>query len=385
MESRRNLPSQHLIVASSFGGMITSLIMTPLDVVKIRMQSHRLLYENKCFIYCNGLVERLCTCPADMYDPWFKKPGGLLGSWMKFAFARPPDLPTDCIFHTGHYSSGFALPARPRMPDVLWNIIRNEGIASLWSGLSPTLVMALPQTVIYFTVNDWLKERVGYSSIQINGQNAATWTRISRSDWVPPIIGGTSRIIAVAAISPLELLRTKMQSIRMTPRRLSQTIWAAVKQGGPQSLWTGMGPTLLRDVPYSMSFWLVFDFMKSRYLTAKLSEVTTLSGDSVGQDLPFCPAFLFGATSGLLAGIITHPFDVIKTHRQVALGETISCGTQYSKSTWICLLRLYKANGVQAIFTGFTPRLLKTTNASAIMIATFETLKHYFATRLDPI
>ncbi|TKC53909.1 hypothetical protein EI555_010033, partial [Monodon monoceros] len=40
--------------------------------------------------------------------------------------------------------------------DAFLKIIRNEGIKSLWSGLPPTLVMAVPATVIYFTCYDQL-------------------------------------------------------------------------------------------------------------------------------------------------------------------------------------------------------------------------------------
>uniref|UniRef100_A0A183BEU3 Solute carrier family 25 member 40 n=1 Tax=Echinostoma caproni TaxID=27848 RepID=A0A183BEU3_9TREM len=94
--------------------------------------------------------------------------------------------------------------------DAVFKIIRNEGLPSLWSGLSPTLIMALPQTVIYFTINDWLKE-------PMNDHNR-TW--YLPNDWTPAIIGGASRVFAVVAISPLELLRTKMQSFRMSPGHL---------------------------------------------------------------------------------------------------------------------------------------------------------------------
>ncbi|CAL8256727.1 unnamed protein product [Boreogadus saida] len=40
--------------------------------------------------------------------------------------------------------------------DAFIKIIRHEGIKSLWSGLPPTLVMAVPATVIYFTCYDQL-------------------------------------------------------------------------------------------------------------------------------------------------------------------------------------------------------------------------------------
>lgn len=36
-------------------------------------------------------------------------------------------------------------------------ISRNEGVTSLWSGLSPTLVLAIPATVIYFVSYEQLR------------------------------------------------------------------------------------------------------------------------------------------------------------------------------------------------------------------------------------
>lgn len=37
--------------------------MTPLDVVKTRIQTQqKVLLSNKCFLYCNGLMDHLCEC-----------------------------------------------------------------------------------------------------------------------------------------------------------------------------------------------------------------------------------------------------------------------------------------------------------------------------------
>ncbi|EMP29245.1 Solute carrier family 25 member 40 [Chelonia mydas] len=44
------------------------------------------------------------------------------------------------------------------MLDAFVKIIKIEGIKSLWSGLPPTLIMAVPSTVIYFTSYDQLSE-----------------------------------------------------------------------------------------------------------------------------------------------------------------------------------------------------------------------------------
>lgn len=52
-------------------------------------------------------------------------------------------------------------------------------------------------------------------------------------------------------ISPLELVRTKMQSRRRPYSELLACIRSAVAKDGVLSLWRGWGPTVLRDVPFS--------------------------------------------------------------------------------------------------------------------------------------
>lgn len=37
--------------------------MTPLDVIKIRLQAQqKSLISNRCYLYCNGLMDHLCPC-----------------------------------------------------------------------------------------------------------------------------------------------------------------------------------------------------------------------------------------------------------------------------------------------------------------------------------
>ncbi len=56
---------------------------------------------------------------------------------------------------------------------------------------------------------------------------------------------------AVSVISPLELVRTNMQSRKLPYSELMVCIRSAVAQDGWLSLWRGWGPTVLRDVPFS--------------------------------------------------------------------------------------------------------------------------------------
>ena len=50
------------ILASSVGALLTSLLVTPMDVVKIRLQSQvRPLVKGECFLYSNGVYLNILT------------------------------------------------------------------------------------------------------------------------------------------------------------------------------------------------------------------------------------------------------------------------------------------------------------------------------------
>nr|CDS33409.1 solute carrier family 25 0 [Hymenolepis microstoma] len=364
------------IVAAALGGVITSLVMTPLDVVKIRMQSAS--RTNSCFLYCNGLIDHLCACSNNYLAAesksrvWFRRPLSSTSFWSRSPICRHPEGISYCIYHSGLKRHPFiqsinymSMTSR----ETLASIVRSEGVLSLWSGLSPTLVMALPQTVIYFSLNDLLKCHINRT---LNAYEYSTDINDPILHMVPPLVGAISRIFSVFTISPLELMRTKMQSKPMTLKTFYDTAKSTVLTDGLRSLWIGVGPTLLRDVPFSAIFWYTFDRNKERYYRNRIS--ASPYGETP-VNINFSVAFFYGAMAGFAAGLATHPFDVIKTHRQLELGESLFGKKSYSNSTWSALRRLYSQKGLRGLYSGFTPRLLKTTTASALMVSIFEVVK----------
>lgn len=71
--------------------------MTPLDVVKIRLQAQQKNVESKCFLYCNGLMDHLCPCFSDsgtgntphpqphLSPNWYERPGKFSGTVVSFS------------------------------------------------------------------------------------------------------------------------------------------------------------------------------------------------------------------------------------------------------------------------------------------------------------
>ncbi|CAB3226629.1 unnamed protein product [Arctia plantaginis] len=322
----RITPFQQMASACS-GALITSLFMTPLDVVKIRLQAQqKALLSNKCYLYCNGLMEHLCPC------------------------GEPAWLPKRV-----HFQGTF---------DAFYKIAKIEGVGALWSGLSPTLVLALPCTVIYFVSYEQLRLKMK------NAYNNFTADPVGQPIWIPLIAGATARTIAVTIVSPLELIRTKMQSKKLTYAEITLALRKVFKNEGYRGLFRGLGSTLLRDVPFSGIYWTTFESTK-RGFEKPTSEKNT-----------FILNFFCGSVAGSIAALVTLPFDVVKTHQQIELGEkeiyTDGKVHQRAANMKNIALNIYKNNGFKGLFTGLLPRIFKVAPACAIMIATFEYGKQFF-------
>ena len=245
--------------------------------------------------------------------------------------------------------------------DAFVQITRQEGLASLWSGLPPTLVMSLPATMVYFTMYDQIRSYIC---------KRYSFQKDVPPLWVPVLSGGLARTVSATVISPLELIRTKMQSRKLRYADVWQAVRVSIEQQGVRSLWMGWGPMILRDVPFSAFYWLNYEFLKKRF----------------NQPNPqFWFSFTAGATSGAFAAVVTLPFDVVKTHRQIELGEKVIMSTEKSDSrpstTLQTLQRIRSERGIPGLFSGIVPRVIKVAPACAIMISTYEFGKSFFRKR----
>ncbi|XP_039443431.1 probable mitochondrial glutathione transporter SLC25A40 [Culex pipiens pallens] len=331
-DSRFRIRPYQQILSSCSGALVTSLFMTPLDVVKTRLQTQqKLMLSNKCYLYCNGLMDHLCPCG----------PNG--------AFAKPKL----------HFNGTI---------DAFMKISHYEGVRSLWSGLGPTLVLALPTTVIYFVAYEqfrlWLKEFYQKRTNKTSQQQELPL-------WIPLVAGGSARVMAVTIVNPLELIRTKMQSEKLSYTEVGRGFKSMLKMQGVLGLWNGFFPTILRDVPFSAIYWTTYETLKKR------SNVTQPT---------FGFSFAAGAISGSVAAFVTVPFDVVKTHQQIEFGEKFMYAENgdrkapptKSAGTFETIRNIYVRRGIKGLFAGLTPRLAKVAPACAIMIASFEYGKNFF-------
>lgn len=271
--------------------------------------------------------------------------------------------------------------------DGMRKIARNEGLSTLWRGLTPTLVMAVPANVIYFAGYDWLRYN-----------NASPIRRIRVSDtYIPLVAGSVARVLAAIAVSPIEMFRTRMQATASSTgsghfRETFNGLRDMVGSQGYRSLWRGLGLTLWRDVPFSAFYWWGYEYGRDRLSDLRdrsrarhandpiIQRSRSLSRANQSHTETLLDSFAAGAGSGVAAAFVTTPFDVGKTRQQTFRHNANAANSRASAAALVpeelsmprFLWHIFREQGVRGLFRGWAARCLKIGPACAIMISSYE-------------
>lgn len=242
-------------------------------------------------------------------------------------------------------------------------IIRQEGARVLWRGTDVSLLMAVPMVGIYLPLYDLLN---------------AEWAS-SLGAVAPLYAGALARTVAVLCTSPLELIRTRMQAVLHPQQSKSSTgeltggkqnMWSHLKLDKNASvahrvrtLWTGVGATLARDVPFSAIYWGLLEPIRGSLLPA--------DGAPAAKSQTLTANLVAGTLAGGAAAAVTTPLDVVKTRAQLEH----STGSSVIQT----LKHIARDDGVRGLFTGVGPRAVRAAPACAIVVASYEVIKSVYA------
>lgn len=230
----------------------------------------------------------------------------------------------------------------------------------------------VPGVSLYFLSLARLRTVLGQSGyFTAKGLEHTAGSKIKLTTAGDLIVGSTARTGVGFILMPFTLLKTLSEVrshplvvLRLTGMRQSSAVPAGAKtspfttlstlyrSGGVKALWRGSVPTALRDAPGAGLF-IVF-YERGRRLMGTNGEI---GGGAVGGGMA-------GASASLFSTLLTTPFDLIKTRRQIS--PTLY--TSLSRSISL----VYAAGGVRAFWQGGGLRVVRKAGSAGIGWAVYE-------------
>ncbi|XP_077084177.1 mitochondrial glutamate carrier 1 [Siphateles boraxobius] len=240
------------------------------------------------------------------------------------------------------------------MSDCLIKTIRSEGFCGMYRGAAVNLTLVTPEKAIKLAANDFFRHQLSKDGHKL--------TLVG--EMLAGCGAGTCQVIVT---TPMEMLKIQLQDAgrieaqknligrhgggggakanvvqRKSPTAL-QLSRDLLKDKGITGLYTGLGATLLRDVPFSIIYFPLF------------ANLNSLGRRNTDGSAPFYISFLSGCLAGCTAAVAVNPVDVLKTRLQsLARG----CHDETYSGMKDCVRKILRHEGPSAFLKGAYCRAL---------------------------
>jgi solute carrier family 25 S-adenosylmethionine transporter 26 len=169
-----------------------------------------------------------------------------------------------------------------------------------------------------------------------------------------------AEVAAVAVRNPFELVKQQMQA--GAAGSTVETVRAILSTSGVGGLYAGVGATVLRDIPFNVIQFGLYEGLKS-----------ALVAERGGRELVLWENGGLGMFAGGVAAAATTPLDVVKT-RLMTQGLGGGHAPAYTSVVDV-FTRVVREEGAGALLAGLRPRVIWISFGGAVFIGSFEELK----------
>ncbi|XP_050313771.1 mitochondrial basic amino acids transporter-like [Anthonomus grandis grandis] len=160
------------------------------------------------------------------------------------------------------------------------------------------------------------------------------------------IAGALAGFVQSFICSPMELAKSTMQVGNIHSKDPLDCLKFIYKNKGISGLFRGLNLTILREVPAFSTYFLTYELLTRRNDDLPVSTFSMLMG---------------GGMAGVMSWALVYPVDVLKSRFQID-GIT---STKYL-SSYDCLVKSVRAEGVSCLFQGITPTLIRAFPVNAV-------------------
>lgn len=225
-------------------------------------------------------------------------------------------------------------------------IMKEEGFGALWAGLGPTTFGYLLEGAIKFGVYEILKPVLKYWLSRIASKSLRL--TVLNSQIVTFVLSAVfSGLAASFVLCPMEVIRIRL----VAEPTYSSRGWIRggikiLKQEGLKGFTKGLNPMILKQVPYTVTKNVSFDFF-TRFFYSTLRQCGIAN---VSHAIKFTIPLVSAAIASVLSSLTSQPGDTILS---------LSCADDGDyKTRDISRKILYSDRGISGFFVGTKTRLL---------------------------
>ncbi|KFY67730.1 hypothetical protein V496_01430 [Pseudogymnoascus sp. VKM F-4515 (FW-2607)] len=239
------------------------------------------------------------------------------------------------------------------MIGTLRKIVTKEGAQGLLTGLGPTVVGYFLQGGLRFGGYEFFKRQstnwLGHETAS-NNRQAVYLTSAALAEFFGDI-----------ALCPLEATRIRLVADPTFASGLVSGFTKIAKHEGIGALYSGFGPILLKQVPYTMAAFVVFE--KAQAVAYKtVNKSTTSSTAQTAIDLGS------GLLAGFAAAIVSQPADTMLSKINKTKGLP-------GEGTMTRLRKIAMELGIRGSYSGIGPRLVMVGGMGAGQFAIYGSIK----------
>lgn len=225
---------------------------------------------------------------------------------------------------------------------------RAGGFRGIYAGVPSAAIGSFPNAAAFFVTYEYTKSLLGSGGL-LAAPHLAPVTHM--------LAASLGEVVACLIRVPTEVVkqRTQASPASSTYHILLRTL----RQEGVGGLYRGYGSTVLREIPFSLVQFPLWEYLKTVWTQRQ------------GHTLSSWQSAVCGAVAGAVAAFVTTPLDVAKTRIMLAKpGTTTATG-----NIPLVLYHVWRSRGLNGLFAGSVPRVTFISVGGFIFLGAYEKVR----------
>ncbi|KAK7735255.1 S-adenosylmethionine transporter [Cytospora paraplurivora] len=238
------------------------------------------------------------------------------------------------------------------------------GFRGIYRGIGSAALGSAPGAAFFFCTYENAKTALAEARRGAGGGGAGAGAGAAVDHMLAASLG---EVAACAVRVPTEVVKQRAQAGQHGGSSMSSllAILGRRRAVGLAGVWgelyRGWGITILREVPFTVIQFPLWEALKS-YSREKRRSAGG-GGGGGGSDVSAGESALYGTVSGGVAAAITTPLDVIKTRTMLSAER---------QKVWDIVTGIYRQQGIRSFFAGIGPRVMWISIGGAVFLGSYQ-------------